>query len=499
MTHPKKAPDAFSGRRTYIDWLRGIAVLCMVEWHAVDAWTLTSERDGTAFTVLAYLGGWAAPLFLFLAGLAIPLAAESNIRKGLSVREAAWALQKRGWQILLLAHLFRLQSYLLNPYAVWHGLFKPDILNILGLGMVATAFCWGRAETLRGRLVWVLTPAMLALALTTLARGWWWPTLLHPRFEANIRPNGGFGQFALFPWTTYVFLGAALGLWITMQRTPEADRRFHGYLAGVGLLLVAAGSLLWPPWSGVVSRTGGMIVALVVAWLWMQRPGAARWSPIVVFGQTSLFVYWVHVELAYGQFTRALKRGLTVPEALFAYAVFIALLLWAAHAWKKRKEPWIPSHLTVPAAALLIAVSLPTMLSAHDRNSGARLLSLSGPAPGNYTLRSGTPDLPQGRPFDFIIRADAIMEVVPRLPATITEFRISGLVTLNGKPRCHHRARSRCLPCARGGGPRLRTSGGAAGGRARRNRHRPRPRGCQCAPGSSGEWRHSSEPGHLRE
>ncbi len=612
-------------RRTYIDWLRGIAVLCMVEWHAVDAWTLDSERSGTAFKILAYLGGWAAPLFLFLAGVAIPLAAEANIRKGMSVRDAAWALQKRGWQILLLAHIFKLQSYLLNPYASWHGIFKPDILNVLGLGMVAAAFCWGRSEALRSRLVWLLTPALLALALTTIAKGWWWPTLLHPRLEAYIRQNG-FGQFALFPWTTYVFLGTALGVWIAMHRTQDADRRFHAILAGVGLLMVGAGALLWPPWSGVVTRTGGMLVTLVVAWLWMQRPGAARWSPIVVFGQTSLFVYWVHVELVYGQFSRAIKRGLTVPEALIGYAIFIALLLWAANAWKNWKGPWIPPRLAAPVAALLLAASLPMTMAAwgqeqwrpvavrlpaetpvsfvsncqtdagapalrpsdiapgqsdaqcalatiarcsipgtepididlgslcrggmariepaprsvvpawpsqdavtiewrawrdsvttllasrpidparattlpvatatrllrvirpgaspvtlvvpqveqspedielsipaaepggelflafdeRERQSqtltlrgpetrliginGAPFLSLSGLAAGNYTLRFGTPDMPEGRPLDLAIRAGATTEVMPRLPATSTEFRLSGLVTLNGDP-----------------------------------------------------------------
>ncbi len=490
MTPTKKTPDVMStSRRTYIDWLRGLAVLCMVEWHAVDAWTLNSERSGTAFKVLAYLGGWAAPLFLFLAGLAMPLAAESNIRKGMSVREAAWALQKRGWQILLLAHLFKLQSYLLNPYASWHGILKPDILNILGLGMVAAAFCWGRANTIGGRFVWLLTPAMLALALTTIVKGWWWPTLLHPRFEAYLRPNGGFGQFALFPWTTYVFLGAALGLWVVTQRTHESDRRFHGYLAGIGLLMVAAGSLLGAPWSAVVTRTGGMIVALAAAWLWLQRPGAARWSPIVVFGQTSLFVYWVHVELAYGQFTRAIKRGLTVPEALLAYAIFIALLLWAANAWKNWKGPWIPAHLAAPAVALLLIASMPLTLAAQGQEqwrpvvvrlpsetpvsfvtipaaepggelflafdererqsqtltlrgpetrligiNGAPFLSLSGLAAGAYTLRFGTPDMPEGRPLDLAIRAGATTEVMPRLPVTMTEFRLSGLVTLNGDP-----------------------------------------------------------------
>ena len=56
-------------------------------------------------------------------------------------------MQKRGWQVFLLAHLFRFQSFLFNPNAKWSGLLKPDILNILGLGLAGTSFLMGRATT----------------------------------------------------------------------------------------------------------------------------------------------------------------------------------------------------------------------------------------------------------------------------------------------------------------------------------------------------------------
>lgn len=355
-------------RRTYIDWLRGIAVLIMIEWHAIDAWTAVEARVGQPFWTMAFLGGWAAPLFLFLAGVAVPLAVESHVRKGMTIREASWALQKRGWQILALAHLFRFQSYLFNPYAVWHSVLKPDILNILGLGLVAAAFCWGRSATLRGRMAWLLGPAVLVLILAPLSRGWWWPTLLHPRFEAYIRPNGGFGVFPLFPWVAFVFVGAAIGVWIVMTRNADEDRRFHLRLAVVGLAAIGAGfvGMRLPPlletsfwttsWSFFSIRTGVMMLALVGAWVWFRRPSAERWSPIVLFGQTSLFVYWVHVEMAYGFFSAPIKKSLTMPQALIAYALFTGLLLWMAAWWRNRKGPWIPPHMVAPTLAVLLVV-----------------------------------------------------------------------------------------------------------------------------------------------
>jgi uncharacterized membrane protein len=347
-------------RRTYIDWLRGVAVLFMIEWHTIDAWTADAERVGPVFSVLAFVGGWAAPLFLFLAGVSIPFAADAQRRKGCSDAEAAAALQRRGWQVWVYAHLFRAQSYLLNPSAVWHSIFKPDILNILGLGIVGIAALWGRARTTRGRAGLWIAAAIAVLILAPLSRGWWWPSLLHPRLEAYIRPSGNFGVFALLPWVAYMFAGALVGLWIAQSRPAADERGFHGRLALAGLALMAAGaagsyvpspfthSTFWSTSGSLFAlRTGAMTLALAAAWLWLQRPTAARWSPIVLFGQTSLFVYWVHVELAYGIFSAAIKRSLTVPEAIVGYLLFSAMMLGMAHWWKHRTAagPWIPLHL----------------------------------------------------------------------------------------------------------------------------------------------------------
>lgn len=352
-------------RRPYIDWLRGFAVLLMIEWHVVDAWTTTESRVGGGYTTLALLGGFAAPLFLFLAGVAIPFAAASHQRKsGLApgsreaVRAAAWALQKRGWQVVLIAHLFRFHSYLWNLWGRFDSVFKPDILNILGLGLVAAAWCWGRSAVPSRRMAWLLVPAGIILLVSPLAQEWSWPTLLHLRLEAYIRPNG-WGQFALLPWVAFVFVGAAIGEWIAQPRRVEDEQRFHGRLALGGAALIIAGIVAYfvpspftPSdfWTTSASffliRTGVMTMALSGAWLWMSRSRANRWSPVVLLGQTSLFVYLVHLELAYGLFSVAWKRSLTIPEAAIGYVLLTMLMIVAARWWVGRTvRPWIPEHL----------------------------------------------------------------------------------------------------------------------------------------------------------
>jgi uncharacterized membrane protein len=375
-------------RRTYIDWLRGLAVLFMIEWHAVDAWTRLDARDSEAFGWLIFFGGWAAPMFLFLAGVSVALGGEAKMARVKGVGSGAgapgdsrplvsWALQKRGWEIFLIAHLFRLFSLLLSPGSRWSGVFKPDILNILGLGLVGAAWCWGRIPAADDRSrpevrtskfelrTWtslalsLLVPAAAIILLAPASRVWWWPTLLYPRLEAYIRPLGNLGVFYLFPTVAYVFIGTFVGAVIAARREAGAERRFHALLgiAGVVLLLAGwAGSYL-PPISSrsefyttsislVVIRAGAMTAALAAAWLWMRRPTAGHWSPLVLFGRASLFVYLVHVPLAYGAFSSPLHYALSLPAALAAYGLLTAVMLALAAWWPTRnKTEWIPARL----------------------------------------------------------------------------------------------------------------------------------------------------------
>jgi len=99
------------GRQAYLDRVRGLAVLVMVEAHVLDGWTRVAERQRPGFIYAMILGGFGAPLFLFLAGVSLVLSAESKFRRTGDLSGSWRAVQNRGWQIFGLAFLFRLQSF----------------------------------------------------------------------------------------------------------------------------------------------------------------------------------------------------------------------------------------------------------------------------------------------------------------------------------------------------------------------------------------------------
>jgi uncharacterized membrane protein len=337
----------------------------MIWWHTIDSWMVTAGRDTAAFSAVGFIGGWAAPLFLFLAGVSVPFAASARMTRGATRQQASRALQVRGWEVFLLAHVFRLQSFLLNPHARWEGLLKPDILNILGLGLVLAAFLWTRADTRRGQIVWLLVPAVfIVLVLTPWSRLWWWPTLLHPRLEAYIRPVGGLGVFTLFPAVAYVLIGTFVG--IRISRHTADDRRFHARLTLAGLAAALIGALqgyVPASWhapafdeAGVVLwRHGVMIAALGLSWFLLRTRPPGRSEPVLILGKTSLFVYWVHVELVYGVFSGPLHHTLSLPAAIAGFVGMVILMLGLASAWRRRPAgPLIPAYLRAGGPSLRV-------------------------------------------------------------------------------------------------------------------------------------------------
>src|SRR5204863_3351482 len=119
-------------RRSDIDWARGLAVLLMIEAHASDAWTHPAERATSMFRDAAVLGGFAAPLFLWLAGLATVLSATRAAERTGSRRAAVEMICRRGLEIFVLGFLFRLQGLIITPGGHPVTLFRVDILNIMG-------------------------------------------------------------------------------------------------------------------------------------------------------------------------------------------------------------------------------------------------------------------------------------------------------------------------------------------------------------------------------
>lgn len=272
--------DSPSQRLPFVDWTRGFAVLAMVLWHSADGWLRPELKTGEGFFLLRFVGGLAAPGFLLLAGMGAALAVRTP-------RDAAHAAQlrlanlARGFEIMLLGYVLRLQTWLIDAAAVrqlhtlrawlplgagYAALFwaarnvlrsprsslawaAPGVaLAALGLSQIEAVAPGRLARLLQVDVLQAIGASLMLLAWITplarrrglalgggvaiaLATPFVWAALPGPlprpiaAYFARFAPLPGApapALFPLFPWFAYACLGAALGCWLR-----EARARAH--------------------------------------------------------------------------------------------------------------------------------------------------------------------------------------------------------------------------------------------------------------------------------
>jgi uncharacterized membrane protein len=344
-----------SVRRRYVDWARGLAVLIMIEAHGLDSWTRMSERASRGYRNADILGGFAAPLFLWLAGVALALSASRTAERTGQRSAAVDAVCRRGLEIVILAYLFRLQAIIVSPGNPLINLFRVDILNVMGPAIAAAAIVWGASRApARQALLFGLSATAVALG-TPLIRTAHWVAAMPVAVQWYLRPAGEYTTFTLFPWAGFVFAGAAIGVLLAPARTRDDEARMHRWLGGAGLTMMIVGAwcatrpaLLGPSsfWTSSASyflvRVGGMMAVLAGLFaLSAMVPTTIRWlAPLERFGRHSLFVYWIHVELVYGYATWFLHHRLPLWGTFAALALFTFAMYGAVVGADRGREMW---------------------------------------------------------------------------------------------------------------------------------------------------------------
>ena len=325
----------------------------MMEAHVFDAWTRAEEKEGLVYSRLMMLGGIGAPLFLFLAGVAVALAGAAQVRRGRSDAEASRRVQRRGWQIFGYAFLLRLQSFVLGGFHSPIGLLKVDILNVMGPSIAAAAVLWGAGRSRVGRAAALAAFTTIVVLLTPAIRAAPWLHWLPDPLEWYVRPVAGRTNFTLFPWGAFVLAGGVLGVALdgAARRWPPA--RLQIAIAGTGGALAAfsywaswqpavfEGARFWttsPTYFGL--RVGIMLMTVTLAWAWSVRPWRrpGRVSPLEVMGVGSLFVYWVHLELVYGIGGRPLRRQFTLEQSAVALLGLCVVMYGLLAVWNRTRQ-----------------------------------------------------------------------------------------------------------------------------------------------------------------
>jgi uncharacterized membrane protein len=312
-----------------------------------------------------------APLFLFLSGISFALVTDKLQKKGTPPNVIARTTIRRGAEILGLGLLFRVQEYVIAwGWAPWSDLLRVDILNTIGISMILMGVvCWivlKAGRTSRIRQVLGLTAggvALLISLLTPLLWTTWRPHWLPWPIESYIDGVHNLGQpqswlFPIFPWTAFAFAGLAVGFLLLSDRARQREAATFAITGAAGVVLIYLARWMdsrleqfysvYDFWhtspNFFLIRVGLLLAILAVTYAWC-RWGAGQWgfSPLIQLGQTSLLVYWVHIEFVYGRLSILPKHAADIRTASFGLLViFLAMLMlsiWRTSV-KRRGTAW---------------------------------------------------------------------------------------------------------------------------------------------------------------
>jgi len=301
---------ASGARIKAFDWLRGLAVLVMIETHSLVF--LRPELHQTrAMARLNWVNGLVAPSFILAAGFSLGLLQVRAARAGGASRaDRLLRTLRRIVEVLAVATLVDAVWFPISLEPRW--LTRIDILQCIGLSLllalpllVALA---ARPRVLAAVSLAAAAAIFLASPYAEQVQGSWARQLL-------VRGGPWSTVFPLLPWSGYVFLGAALGALLGADEIRRARQLLVGMVAvGVLTALLAPVWLrLYPPhefWVTDPSNSAqrwAVVAVLILVLMALEARLPERWRTsapvrfVDLFGTSSLAAYFFHEMLLFYQ------------------------------------------------------------------------------------------------------------------------------------------------------------------------------------------------------
>ena len=338
-------------RIKYLDILRGIAVVLMVQQHLIgwlwkENWFSyeLSFVDHPVMLTLNFLGNFSAPLFILLAGIG----AQFSRRKAESI---GFFYFKRGLFLIVCGYILNI----LSPH--WFKPWSWYVLHVIGLSLICMPL-FKRMNTFLITAFFFFSILASALLQTFFAT----PLMIGNDFMNSCSRAGGVlrlifaeGHFSVFPWIGLFAAGIICGRWIT-----AGDQKKIIY---AGLFCIVTGLLLGFLHSeGYYFATGGLLYRLFIFLPYFYPPlpafmySAAGTVFVSIFlfskieefvhgfiprsiisvGNTSLSWFFIHIVLVneIGRYL-GIGKSLNTAATLIVILIFIITIMIISPLWKK--------------------------------------------------------------------------------------------------------------------------------------------------------------------
>ena len=346
-------------RALFIDLLKGLALIVMIEVHVVNALLSPEFRDTWLYARLNFINGLVAPAFSFASGLVFVLSLQKGAEQLRTYGKDFRKKMSRIGLIFFIGYTLHLPYYsltkLLNNQTqpVLESLYTVDILQLIASGLFVLLFAkiFIRSEKRFYNFSLAMTFIIIIVGPTMWSIDF---SRYMPLFFSNFLNKMHGSLFPIFPWWAFVFSGAyAAKFYIeARQKNSEAEYArkllitgFIFYTVSVALLyfiLPALGIGTRPNPIWFTERIGVILMLLGVFWFYLNKKGDYK-SLILDVSRESLLIYWVHLQLIYREIfwgkslVQISGQSYNFIECFAVTFILIALMLALAKFWGNAK------------------------------------------------------------------------------------------------------------------------------------------------------------------
>jgi uncharacterized membrane protein len=360
MTAPVK------NRLTFIDLLRGWALIVMIEVHVFNTFILPFLKTTSWYNVLNFINGLVAPSFTFVSGFVFLIASQRKIESFRTYGSAFWRQLGRiglvwciGYSLHLPFFSFRRVIYETTQDG-WLQFYQVDILHCIAFGLLVLFIARLLIKNNKTYRIFLFTSGLLTVIATMFVKGCDFSNWIPAPISAYINSQQ-YSIFPLFPWLAFMLFGGYFASQYSDARENKKEKEFILRFAMTGALLfvVCAIGMKFQAAMPFLSidiranplfffeRLGIVMLLLTACWFYAEYRKTEK-SFVLDVGRESLMVYTAHLLVIYGRFwndrSPAFYYGDTfnITECMISTFALIIAMIGAAIAWGWMKRNHLP-------------------------------------------------------------------------------------------------------------------------------------------------------------
>ncbi len=350
---------SLKNRALFIDLLKGMALIIMIEVHVVNELLAPALKETWWFARLNFINGLVAPSFSFASGLVFVLSLQKGIDQLRTFGKEFWRKVSRIGLIFFVGYSLHIPYYsltkiLANPtQSNLESLYTVDILQLISTGLIflLLARIFIKSENRFYNFSLIVTAIILIISPLTWKIDF---AQYMPLFFANYFNKMHGSLFPGFPWWAFVFSGAYVAKYYIKAKQNSTEKEFAKKLIILGAVFyfisVIVQYFLFPAELAnfrpnpffFFERFGVILFALGVFWFYLQKRENYK-SLILDVSRESLLIYWVHLQLIYREILwgksliQISEKNYNLLQCLIVTAILIVLMLALAKVWGNLK------------------------------------------------------------------------------------------------------------------------------------------------------------------